>query len=110
MDTDEDIGDISCKQIIRKTAAANRNVPVSLFSRPPTLERLENAGPRWLIYRWATGQGAEQIARETGHETKDIYRMLKDLEKAIITEADTDARGSESVCSGSVLAHHKDLH
>jgi hypothetical protein len=106
MEPDEDIGDITRKQIIRNTAATNGNVSVSLFGRHLTLERLEKAAPRWLIVKWAAGQDAEQIVRETGRELKDIYRMLRDLEKAIIDETD-DRHRRENIGSDSVLAHNR---
>lgn len=109
MEPDEDIGDITRKQLIRKTSAANGNVSVSLFGQQLTLEQLEKAAPRWLIEKWAAGQDAKQIVRETGRELKDIYRMLNDLDKAIIEETENDRHRREGIESDSVRAHNRGL-
>ena len=40
--------------------------------------------PEWLVSDWIMKKPAQQIADETGETLKDIYRMLRELNKAII--------------------------
>lgn len=94
---DGDQGTKAWEVVIRKTTD---DASLSSSDHLPATgaeDKVVRSAPKWLIYRWATGQPAEQIARETGLEIKVIYRMLKELEKSIISLGETDSSGSESV-------------
>jgi hypothetical protein len=83
---EEDIGDISLKQIIREAVFGNKEASASVIDHHWMVERFEKAkrsAPKWLVYRWVIGESPKQIARETGQPIEDIYRMLKDMQKAI---------------------------
>lgn len=109
MNTDEEIGDISLKQINGKTGS---DASVSMHSHTLAVEYYEKAlrsAPEWLVYRWAIGQAPRQIARETGYPVQDIYHMLKVLHRALASNTDNDFQKNEGVLEPSTPGHTSDL-
>lgn len=64
-----------------------------------------------IVERWANGQSPKQIAEETGRPLKSVYRVLKNMQDAIIRESlsEIDAMRSRMQDSQSEIERQKEL-
>ena len=53
--------------------------------------------PPWLVDAWAMGKSPKEIAEETGKPLKTVYRILKQMQKAIIEAEAEKPSATESL-------------
>lgn len=83
---EDDIGDISLEHRAPNEGSQEPEAPALPINHEPSAEHFLKATksqPDWLREKWVEGKSAREIADETGQDVETIYRMLKELQKAL---------------------------